>query len=450
VKTSGLEMKTSGLEVKTACLAAALGAALALGAATPGAQAPQAVQTFDAAWTEVRDRHFDPTLNGVDWDAVRHELRPRAVQARTTDELRGILRDMLGRLGQSHFAIIPGAGTGGGTGAPSGTAEPGFDVRLVGGDLLVTAVEPGSPAHEAGVRTGWRIAAMAGTPVATLLRTLPAESAAQVRGFEAWRVAQARLRGPAGSTVAIDFEDGAGRVRTVAIARRAEQGTPVTLGKLPTMYVRVSHELTKTPAGAAAGLIRFNVWMAAVDARVQRAVDEMRGADGMILDLRGNPGGLAAMLMGIAGHFVDERRPLGVMQTRDNPPLRFTVNPRLVSADGRPVDVFRGPLAILVDGMSGSASECFAGGMQSIGRARIFGQTTMGQALPAQFRELPNGDVLMYAFGDFVTADGTRLEGRGVIPDETVPLAREDLLAGRDRTLEAAQAWIDRARQAGM
>jgi carboxyl-terminal processing protease len=434
--------------VKAAGTAVALGTALALAAASPRAQAPQAAETFDAAWTEVRDRHFDPTLNGVDWDAVRDELRPRAVGARSTGELRAVLRDMLGRLGQSHFAIIPGA-AGASAGEPAGTAEPGIDLRLVGGDLLVTSVEAGSAAQAAGVRTGWKVAAIAGTPVTTLLRTLPEGAAEQVRGFEAWRVAQGRLRGPAGSTVTIGFEDGSGHVRPIALARRAEQGTPVTLGKLPTMYVRVSHERKATPARATAGYIGFNVWMAAVDAQVQRAVDELREADGMILDLRGNPGGLAAMLMGIAGHFVDERTPLGVMQTRDNPPLRFTVNPRLVSADGRPVDVFRGPLAILVDGMSGSASECFAGGMQAIGRARIFGQTTMGQALPAQFRELPNGDVLMYAFGDFVTADGTRLEGRGVTPDEAVPLTREDLLAGRDRTLDAALAWIDQARAGG-
>ena len=69
----------------------------------------------------------------------------------------------------------------------------------------------------------------------------------------------------------------------------------------------------------------------------------------------------------------------------------------------------------------------------------------MGQALPALFDKLPNGDVLIHAYGDFVTADGTRLEGRGVIPDESVPLAREDLLAGRDRALQAALAWIDTA-----
>ena len=96
--------------------------------------------------------------------------------------------------------------------------------------------------------------------------------------------------------------------------------------------------------------------------------------------------------------------------------------------------------------MSGSASECFAGGMQSIGRARIFGQPSMGQALPALFDRLPNGDVLIHAYGDFVTSDGTRLEGRGVIPDEIQPLDRQELLEGRDRPLEAALAWIDRAR----
>ena len=83
--------------------------------------------------------------------------------------------------------------------------------------------------------------------------------------------------------------------------------------------------------------------------------------------------------------------------------------------------------------------------MQSIGRVRVFGQTTMGQALPALFDKLPNGDVLIHAHGDFVTADGTRLEGRGVIPDERLPIDRRDLLAGRDRPLQAALAWIDTA-----
>jgi carboxyl-terminal processing protease len=146
--------------------------------------------------------------------------------------------------------------------------------------------------------------------------------------------------------------------------------------------------------------------------------------------------------MGISGQFVTERKSLGVMKMRDSE-LKFMANPRVVSAAGERVQPYGGPLAILVDAMSGSASECFTGGMQSIGRARVFGQVSMGQALPALFDRLPNGDVLIHAYGDFVTASGLRLEGRGVIPDEIVPLRREDLLAGKDRTLDAALAWID-------
>jgi carboxyl-terminal processing protease len=210
------------------------------------------------------------------------------------------------------------------------------------------------------------------------------------------------------------------------------------------MYVRVEKDRKPTPSGKTAGVIKFNVWMTAVDPQFQQAMSEFRGASGIVIDLRGNPGGLAAMLMGISGYFVSQPLTLGVMKTRDGE-LRFVANPRLVNASGERVEAFNGPLAILVDSMSGSASECFAGGMQSIGRARIFGQTSMGQALPALFDRLPNGDLLIHAYGDFVTATGTRLEGRGVIPDESVPLERADLLAGRDRTMEAALAWIDRS-----
>ncbi len=70
------------------------------------------------------------------------------------------------------------------------------------------------------------------------------------------------------------------------------------------------------------------------------------------------------------------------MQTRDTP-LVFNVNPRLATADGRSVQPFAGPVAILVDELSASATECFAGALQSLGRVRVFGRQTMGQALPA-------------------------------------------------------------------
>ncbi len=420
-------------------------AALLVPAAPRAAQAPEALETFDAAWKIVNDTHFDRSMNGVDWNAVRNQLRPRAAAAKNAGELRAVLHDMLSRLGQSHFAVIPFSADTPSTARGDLGGDPGLDVRLVGREVLVTRVDPEGGAAAAGVRAGWKLTAIDSRSVADLLTALPAAANERLQNVEAWRIATTRLRGPSGSKVSATFEDGTGRAVPVTIERRPETGQPVRVGNLPTMFVRVQSERRTTPAGSTAGIIRFNVWMAAVDARFQAAMDEFRSGDGIVIDLRGNVGGLAAMLMGISGHFVSEPKSLGVMKTRDNE-LRFMANPRLVNAKGERVSTFGGPVAILVDAMTGSASECFTGGMQAIGRARVFGQTSMGQALPALFDRLPNGDVLIHAYGDFVTSNGTRLEGRGVVPDVAVPLRREDLLAGRDAALEAALGWIDTSR----
>ena len=427
---------TLGTAVVTAALVAS-------GAGAISAEVPKALETFDAVWTIVRDTHFDKSLNGVDWNAARSEFRPKAASASTPAELRSVIHQMLGLLGQSHFSVIPGAASAdaGGEGTV-GSATPGFDVRIVDGEVLVTEVDAGSGAATAGIRTGWRITSIGGRPIAEMLKRLREAPDDRIRNLEAWRLLQSRLRGSDGSELALTFEDGNGAEVKKTIARWQQQGQPVTVGNLPTMYVSVTDESRRTPAGRPVGVIGFNVWMTAVDRPFQLAVDEHRAASGIVIDLRGNPGGLAGMMMGIAGHFIPTRESLGVMKSRDNE-LRFTVNPRLVNAEGHRVETFAGPVAILVDGLSASASECFTGGMQSLERVRVFGERTMGAALPSQFDKLPNGDVFIHATADFVTSTGTRLEGRGVIPDQVVPMKRADLLAGRDAALDAALRWID-------
>ena len=102
----------------------------------------------------------------------------------------------------------------------------------------------------------------------------------------------------------------------------------------------------------------------------------------------------------------------------------------------------RYPMAVLVSSGSASASEMFASGMQELGRVRVFGSRTAGASLPAQTLSLPNGDGLIYPTSLHVTESGKMIEGNGVTPDVEVALTREDLLAGRDRTLEVAIDWI--------
>jgi len=418
---------------------------LIAGLATSGAasQTDMAGETFDAVWKIVRDTHFDPAFDLDRWDRVSKELRPKALEAKTPGELRGVLADMLGRLGLSHFAVIPSTPD-----SPTDHAnlsgQPGFDVRLIDKQLVVTSVAPSGGAAAAGVHQGWIVEKIGGTSTASLLAGIPASTSPRILQLEAWRRATPLLRGPSGMPAQITFIDGTGATVQKSVERTREPGEPVTVGNLPTMFVRVWSQGITTPGGATAGVIGFNVWMTAVDAEFQKAIDRFRSADGIVIDLRGNPGGLAGMIMGLAGHFTSERDTLGVMKTKQSE-LRFPANPRLVDAAGQRVDPYRGPLAILVDGMTGSASECFSGGMQSMGRARVFGQTSMGQALPALFDRLPNGDVLIHAWGDFVTGTGVRIEGRGVVPDEPTPLTRQSLLEGHDTALEAALAWIDKA-----
>jgi carboxyl-terminal processing protease len=188
-------------------------------------------------------------------------------------------------------------------------------------------------------------------------------------------------------------------------------------------------------------VIEFSIWFPGAALAVAAAMEELREVDGIVVDLRGNPGGLAALVMGIGGHFLHEPVSLGEMRTRDTT-LRFVANPQRVTADGRRVEPYAGPLAILVDPLSASTTEVFAGGMQGLGRARIFGEPTAGQALPALVSALPNGDRLMHAVADFTAPDGTRLEGGGVVPDVAAPPLQSALLRGEDPALARALEWI--------
>ena len=228
------------------------------------------------------------------------------------------------------------------------------------------------------------------------------------------------------------------------MARVKAPGIPVVLGNLPVQSAFLEAVESHTLSGRRVGIIRFNIWMAALAEPFAQAIDRFRNADGLIIDLRGNPGGLADMIRGIAGHLLTEPAVLGRMHMRQAD-LEFHANPRLSTSDGRRVQPFAGPVGLLVDGLTGSASECFAGGLQSLKRVRVFGTTSMGQALPASTKRLSNGDVLLYAIGDFVTSTGLRLEGRGVVPDEVVALTPDALAAGHDAE-DAAMAWLDRAR----
>jgi len=428
---------------------------LALGGTRAAAQTTQidpalSVATFDSAWSTIDRTLWDTTFNGVDWDAVRGELRPRAQAAKTNDELRAVLGDMVGRLKLSHFGIIPGdvqdqLDTGAdkpNAGAPAGDA--GVEQRLIGDRFVVTRVTEGSAAAAAGVKPGWVIDAVRGRPSAELLKLISAlPSSKDPRGLQltAWGAMGGALRGHAGDTLAVRFLDAADRPVETPLVLRPTGGATTRLGNLPEITVHLDRQRVRLDDGTTVGVIRFNFWFPVMAREMDRAIDELRDTDGIVVDMRGNLGGVGFMAAGYAGHFIDRADTLGTMKTRQNS-LHFAINPRRVDTQARPVRPYAGPVAILTDAVSVSTAEFFAGGMQKLGRARVFGETSAGQALPSYAKRLPNGDVLLHAVADFTGPGGVRWEGAGVIPDVVAPPTREALLAGGDPALDAATRWI--------
>jgi carboxyl-terminal processing protease len=163
-------------------------------------------------------------------------------------------------------------------------------------------------------------------------------------------------------------------------------------------------------------------------------MDTLRAADGVILDLRGNSGGIGGIAVSMAGWFVAEKgKVLATIASRDRAD-RIPVVPRSKT--------YAGPLVVLVDGLSASAAEFLAGGLQDLGRARLFGARTAGFSGRGELLELPNGDIFMHMTAQHLRADGTDVEGNGIAPDGAAPHTRASQLTGKDAALEAALEWL--------
>jgi carboxyl-terminal processing protease len=398
------------------------------------------LRSFHRAWKIVDQQHFDPTFNGVDWDAVLDDYRPRAEAAPDRAAMRAVVRAMLAELGQSHFALIDQESLRGGerstNASPPGTA--GFDVRIRDGRAIVVRVDAGGPAEIAGVRPGWLLAGIDGDEVAELLDE--ADPATTLREETiGYKTLLPRLGGEIGSAAFYDFEDGEGEEHTLELTRVERDAVPFDLRGLPRFYLEVRSAVVEHD-GLRIGMVFFSNWFDGIKQELDRLLVDLRDCDGILIDLRGNSGGDARMAQAVAGHFFDETALLGVQRTRRGD-VDLVARPR-TRFGGRRVEPFAGPLAILTDETTGSCSEVFTGGMQALGRAHVVGERTVGAALPATLTRLPNGDFLLHAISDFRTSLGDSLEGDGVRPDVPVALDRAALLAGRDPVLESAATWI--------
>ena len=395
---------------------------------------------FTLVWTRVRDRHYDPKMNGLDWNAARSRYLPRALKAPTDAAFYIVLNEMLGELKQSHLGVMPPSDLSdfGGkqpASAGDGSGETGITVLLVDHEAVITRVAEGSGAAQAGLKPGLALVAIDGKLLAPMLKTLQERRPPlrlSERRVRVWAGVRGLLAGPVGSSVQIVTRGvDEAKETTCTVTRTAPTGQVLRFGALPPLPSEVE---TKTLAGGI-GYIRFNIFLVPLLDPIRQATQKMAEdhAPGIILDLRGNPGGIGVMACGVAGLFLTKQADLGTMQTR-TAQLRFPVFPQEPH--------YAGPLVILTDEASLSTSEILAAGLQESKRAIVIGRTTGGMVLPSQVEELPGGGTFQYVFADFHTPKGIRLEGQGVRPDIPVELTQAGLLAHPDPILDAALAYL--------
>ncbi|MCB5182908.1 S41 family peptidase [Streptomyces antimicrobicus] len=256
------------------------------------------------------------------------------------------------------------------------------------GRIQVARVQPDGPAARAGIVAGDRLLAVDGRDVTGL-------AAADV---------VALLRGPAGTPVELRLGRGE-EVRTAALRREQLHTESVTVRQLP----------------GGITLIKVASFTRGSGEQVRRAVRGAPAGSGVVLDLRGNPGGLVAEAVTAASAFLDG----GLVATYD---VRGAERALYAEPGG---DTAR-PLVALVDGGTMSAAELVTGALKDRGRAVTVGSRTFGKGSVQMPTELPGGAVAELTVGTYRTPAGHSVDGNGITPD----------LAAGERAEERARAVL--------
>jgi carboxyl-terminal processing protease len=387
-------------------LVTSLGAGCSLSLLTGPTPTPKQLGVVDEAWNTILNDYVDK--DKVDLDA----LSSSAIKAM----LESIHDPYAAYFDAAEFKTIEQMsvqGTYGGIGAM---------VTIKDGQLTVIAPIAGTPAEKAGIKPQDKILEINGNSTQGMSLE---EAVLKIQGNPDTKVKLQVLHQGEETPVELEITREEIDLPSVYTEIGNATSTPATTPSLP---------VKPLPNGIAVITITYFSERTGDDT-VSALKDVLaRGAKGIVLDLRDDPGGILDSAVTVANQFLKDGIVLYELDSNDKKQT-WDVKP-----GGLATDV---PLAVLVNENSASASEVVAGALQDYGRAPLIGNQTFGKGSINHFRQLSDGSAIYISIGRWYTPNGRQIEGNGLTPDIVVDRTEQDIQQGNDPQLDRAIEYIE-------
>ncbi len=362
--------------------------------------ATEKMAVFEQAWAGQRDQFYDPKYHGHDWNEVRAQYTPLVEGAQTPDELRRLLRMMVGELNSSHSGVSAPAG-GGGRGAVTGQLGLSFDRDTYEktGKLKITEVVPQSPAELAKIKAGEELRAVDGVAIGPRVNL------------------DELLQHKVDKRVVLNVDGRDVIVRPVGSL--AEQ--------IYRKWIEDNRAYVAKISGGRLGYVHIRDM--SEQALTQLYIDldaENRARDGVVIDIRNNNGGF------VNAYALDvlARRPYLTMTGRGAPPA-----PARTSLGQRSLEL---PTILVVNQHSLSDAEDFTEGYRTLKLGKVVGEPTAGWIIYTGSMELIDGSSMRTPGTLIQGADGKNMENNPRPVDIAVTRPIGESYTGKDLQLDAA------------
>jgi carboxyl-terminal processing protease len=413
------------------------GAIVALGQAQPqitSSEREYAEGMLSNIHRVLKEKYYDPSYHGIDPDGRYKTYREQLRNAKTIGAAYRVIEAYLSGLDDSHTIFVPPPN--------SKRVRYGFRLKMIGEQCFITDVRPDTDAAQ---------------------KLHPGDQVVSLDGYalhrqDLWQLEYYLYRLPPRLTSDFTLRDISGGVRHESITAEFEAGNSLLDSTVSSIaHARIENEYRRhmlRSRSAEEGDVLF--WrlpsFSGDEGDISTMFAKARKHKALVLDLRGNGGGLESVVVFMLSNLFDHDVTIGKQV------MRKEQKQLVVKSRGH--DAFAGQLTVLIDSRSASAAEILARVVQLEHRGTVVGDRSAGSVMVAQFYPLKEGVGLVLPYGveitiaDLIMTDGKSLEKHGVIPDVTLLPSASDLADGRDPVLahaaELAGAKLDTSRAGRM